>query len=117
MKLTTKIRKKYRIRNKLKNNNPNNRMRLSVSRSTKNISAQIIDDKNNKTLISATSNIKSLKNIKKKKTELSEIVANKIAELAKEKNIKKIYFDRSVYKYHGRIKIFADTLRKNGMEF
>jgi len=117
MKLTTKIRKKYRIRNKLKKNNPNNRMRLSVSRSSKNISAQIIDDKNNKTLISATSNIKTLKDAKKKKTELSEIVANKLAELAKEKNIKKVYFDRSIYKYHGRIKIFADTLRKNGMEF
>ena len=94
-----------------------NRFRLCVSRSTKNISAQIIDDKNNKTLISATSNLKSLKNSKKKKSELSEIVATKLAEQAKEKNITKIYFDRSIYKYHGRIKIFADTLRKKGMEF
>ena len=58
MNLNTKIRKKYRVRNRLKKNNPNNRMRLTVSRSSKNISAQIIDDKNNKTLISATSNIK-----------------------------------------------------------
>ena len=117
MKLNTKDRKKFRIRNKLKKNNPNDRMRLTVSRSSKNISAQIIDDKNNKTLISATSNIKTLKDAKKKKTELSEIVANKLAELAKEKNIKKVYFDRSIYKYHGRIKVFAETLRKNGMEF
>ncbi len=117
MKLSTKDRKKFRIVNKLKKNNPNNRMRLAVSRSSKNISAQIIDDKNNKTLISATSNLKSLKNSKKKKSELSEIVATKLAEQAKEKNITKIYFDRSIYKYHGRIKIFADTLRKKGMEF
>ena len=117
MKLSTKDRKKFRIRNKLKLNNPNNRMRLSVSRSSNNISAQIIDDATSKTLISATSNLKSLKDSNKKKSELSEIVATKIAELAKEKNIKKIYFDRGVYKYHGRVKIFAETLRKNGMEF
>ncbi len=117
MKLTTKNRKKFRVRNKLKRNNPNNRMRLSVSRSSKNISAQIIDDKNNKTLISATSNMKILKDMKKKKTELSELVATKLAEKAKEKNITKVYFDRSIYKYHGRIKIFAETLRKNGLEF
>ena len=117
MKLTTKNRKKFRVRNKLKRNNPNNRMRLSVSRSSKNISAQIIDDKNNKTLISATSNMKILKDMKKKKTELSELVATKLAEKAKEKIITKVYFDRSIYKYHGRIKIFAETLRKNGLEF
>ncbi len=117
MKLNTRNRKKFRIRNKLKKNNPNNRMRLTVARSSTNISAQIIDDKTNKTLISATSNIKLLKNTNKKKSELSEIVATKIAEQAKEKNITKVYFDRGIYKYHGRIKIFAETLRKNGMEF
>ena len=117
MKLKTKDKKKFRIRNKLKNSNPNKRMRLTVSRSLKNISAQIIDDINGKTLISATSNTKSLKDQKKKKSELSELVAIKLAEKAKEKNITKVYFDRGVFKYHGRIKIFAETLRKNGMEF
>jgi|TARA_B100000929_G_scaffold265332_1_gene232309 large subunit ribosomal protein L18 len=117
MKLDTKERKKFRIRNKLKLNNPNNRMRLTVTRSAKNITAQIIDDFTNKTLISATSNIKTIKDTKKKKSELSEIVATKLAEQAKEKKITKVYFDRGVYKYHGRIKIFAETLRKNGMEF
>tara|TARA_B100001250_G_C19758310_1_gene771226 strand:+ start:571 stop:924 length:354 start_codon:yes stop_codon:yes gene_type:complete len=117
MKLNTKTRKKFRIRNKLKKNSPSSRMRLTISRSSKNISAQIVDDKNNKTLISATSNIKSLKDLKKKKTELSEIVATKLAEQAKEKKITKVYFDRGIYKYHGRVKIFAETLRKNGMEF
>ncbi len=117
MRLQTKDRKIFRIRNKLKKNNSNNRLRLTIFRSSKNISAQIIDDKNNKTLLSATSNIKSLKEIKKKKIELSEIVATKLAEKAKEKKITKIYFDRGIYKYHGRIKVFAETLRKNGMEF
>ena len=117
MKLRTKDRKKYRIRNKLKRNNPNSRMRLTVTRSAKNISAQIIDDFNNKTLVSATSNIKTIKDGKKNKSELSEIVATKIAEQAKEKKITKVYFDRGIYKYHGRVKIFAETLRKNGLEF
>ena len=117
MKLNTKDRKKFRIRNRLKKNNPNKRMRLTVSRSLKNISAQIIDDINGKTLISATSNTKSLKDQKKKKSELSELVAIKLAEKAKEKKITKVYFDRGVFKYHGRIKIFAETLRENGMEF
>ena len=117
MKINTVTRKKFRIRKKLKLNNPNNRMRLCVSRSSKNISAQIIDDLTNKTLASATSNMKYLKDTKKKKTELSEIVAIKLAEKAKEKKITKVYFDRGIYKYHGRIKVFAETLRKNGMEF
>ena len=117
MKLNTKDRKKFRIRNKLKKNNPNNRMRLTVSRSLKNISAQIIDDISNKTLISATSNIKTLKNTNKKKSELSESVATELATKAKEKKITKVYFDRGIYKFHGRIKIFAETLRKNGLEF
>ena len=117
MKHTTLERKRFRIRNKLKKSNKHNRMRLTISKSLKNISAQIIDVTTNKTLISATSNQKILKDTKKNKSELSEIVAIKLAEKAKEKNIKKIYFDRSIFKYHGRIKIFAETLRKNGMEF
>ena len=53
----------------------------------------------------------------KNKSELSTIVAEILAKKANEKNIKKIYFDRGIYKYHGRVKIFAETLRKNGMEF
>ena len=54
---------------------------------------------------------------KTNKTEISKIVAEDLAKKALEKNIKKIYFDRGKFKYHGRVKIFADTLRKNGMEF
>ena len=51
------------------------------------------------------------------KSELSKIVAEKLAKKAHEKKITKIYLDRGNYKYHGRIKIFAETLRKNGMDF
>ena len=118
MKLSTMQRKKYRVRNKIKKVSKNDRFRLSVSRSTKNISAQIIDDNKNITLLSASSNEKDIKSLKKiNKTELSKIVAEKLAKKAKEKKITKIYFDRGVYKYHGRVKIFAEILRKNGMEF
>ena len=118
MKLSTNIRKKFRVSNKLKRAAPKDRFRLSISRSSKNISAQIIDDKKNITLLSASSVEKDVKNSNKvNKTELSKIVAEKLAKKAQEKKITKIFFDRGIYKYHGRVKIFAETLRKNGMEF
>ena len=116
MKLSTIERKKFRVRNKLKNVS-NSRYRLSVSRSAKNISAQIIDDNKNITLVSASSIDKDIKGQKKNKMELSTIVAESLAKKANERNIKKVYFDRGIFKYHGRVKIFAETLRKNGMEF
>tara|TARA_B110000438_G_C15591112_1_gene553881 strand:- start:62 stop:418 length:357 start_codon:yes stop_codon:yes gene_type:complete len=118
MKLKTSDRKKFRVTNKLKKVAKADRFRLSVSRSTKNISAQIIDDTNNITILSASSIEKDIKVLNKKnKTELSKIVAERLAKKAQEKKITKIYFDRGIYKYHGRVKVFADTLRKNGMEF
>ena len=118
MKLSTTTRKKFRIKNKLKKVSKPDRFRLSIFRSSKNISAQIIDDSKNITLLSASSVEKDIKESKtKNKSELSKIVAEKLAKKAQEKKITKIYFDRGIYKYHGRIKIFAETLRKNGMEF
>ena len=118
MKINSTIRKRFRIRNKLKKFAKDNRFRLSVFRSSKNISAQIIDDKNNKTLLSASSTEKKIRDMKKKnKIELSQVVAESLAKKAQEKKITKVFFDRGIYKYHGRVKIFADTLRKNGMEF
>ena len=118
MKLQSVDRKKFRVRNKVKKVSSPDRFRLSISRSTKNISAQIIDDTKNITLLSSSSIEKDIKSMNKvNKTELSKIVAEKLAKKAIEKKITKIYFDRGVYKYHGRVKIFAETLRKNGMEF
>ena len=117
MKLSTIERKRYRVRNKIKNSTKGDRYRLSVSRSSKNISAQIIDDVNKITIISASSLKKELKSEKKNKTEMSTIVAELLATKAKEKKITKVYFDRGTYKYHGRVKIFAEALRKNGLEF
>jgi len=117
MKLSTIERKRFRIRNKLKKVSSKDRFRLSVSRSAKNISAQIIDDVNNVTLVSSSSFEKDIRVLKKTKIELSTIVAENLAKKAKEKKITKVYFDRGMFRYHGRIKIFANTLRKNGMEF
>ena len=72
----------------------------------------------NVTLLSASSIEKDIKSGEKvNKTELSKIVAEKLAKKAQEKKITKIYFDRGIYKYHGRVKVFAETLRKNGIEF
>ena len=118
MKLDTIKRKKFRVSNKLKKFASKDRYRLSISRSSKNITAQIIDDSKNITLLSASSIEKDIKSGPKvNKTELSKIVAEKLAKKAQEKKITKIFFDRGIYKYHGRVKIFAETLRKNALEF
>ena len=118
MKLNTKKRKKFRVSNKVKKVASKDRFRLSLLRSSKNIFAQIIDDSKSITLVSASSIEKDIKTGSKvNKTELSKVVAEKLAKKAQQKKITKIYFDRGVYKYHGRIKVFAETLRKNGMEF
>ena len=118
MKLSTGIRKRFRVSNKVKKVASADRFRLSISRSAKNISAQIIDDTKNITLLSASSVEKDIKSSSKiNKTELSKIVAEKLAKKAQEKKITKIFFDRGTYKYHGRVKVFAETLRKNGMDF
>ena len=118
MKISTTIRKRYRVSNKVKKVASIDRFRLSISRSAKNISAQIIDDIKQITLLSSSSVEKDLKSGEKiNKTELSKLVAQKLAKKAQEKKITKIYFDRGSYKYHGRVKAFAETLRENGMEF
>ena len=105
MKITKAQRKRYRVTNKLKKVSPKNRYRLSVTRSLKNISAQIIDDTKNVTLVSASSNKKEIKSQNKNKKQLSTLVAEELAKKAKDMKITKVYFDRGIYKYHGRIKI------------
>tara|TARA_Y100000768_G_scaffold301346_1_gene235180 strand:+ start:143 stop:496 length:354 start_codon:yes stop_codon:yes gene_type:complete len=117
MNLTKIERKKFRVRNKVKKVSSVDRYRLSVSRSSKNISAQIIDDTKNITLAYASSNTNEIKSQKKTKKELSILVAETLAKKAKNMKITKVYFDRGIYKYHGRVKLLADELRKNGMEF
>ena len=115
-KMNNKIKRKIRNRNKLKKVNVN-RPRVSVSKSLKNLSAQIIDDKQRKTLVSASSVEKDIKLKKVKKIDKSTLVGEILAKRAKDKNIVEVYFDRGEYRYHGRLKIFAETLRKNGLKF
>ena len=93
------------------------RFRITVFKSSRNISAQIVDDKINKTIVSASSTEKDMKKNKKKKTELSIALGEILAKRAAEKKIHKVYFDRGGYKYHGRIKALAESLRKNGLSF
>ena len=115
-KINNKLKRKLRNRKKLKSRN-DNRFRISVSKSLNNLSAQIIDDKSKKTLVSASSIEKEVKSKKIKKMEKSTLIGEILAKRAKEKNVSKVYFDRGEHKYHGRIKLFAETLRKNGLKF
>ena len=115
-KLNKKIKRQLRTRRKLKLVKTD-RYRISVYRSLNNLAAQIIDDSNNKTLVSASSIEKDIKKNKVKKIEKSSLIGEILAKRAKEKNISEVYFDRGEYKYHGRIKAFAETLRKNGLKF
>ena len=115
-KINNKLKRKLRNRKKLKKVNVN-RYRVSVSKSLNNLSAQIIDDRANKTLVSASSIEKEIKGKKIKKMEKSTLIGEILAKRAKEKNINEVYFDRGEYKYHGRVKTFAETLRKNGLKF
>ena len=115
-KISNKIKRKIRNRKKLKAVS-SNRFRISVTKSLNNLSAQIIDDVLKKTLVSASSIEKDVKKNKIKKIEKSNLIGEILAKRAKEKNISKVYFDRGEYRYHGRIKAFAETLRKNGLKF
>ncbi len=115
-KINNKTKRKIRNRKKLKSVNAN-RYRISVTKSLNNIFAQIIDDKQNKTLVSASSIEKEIKSKKVKKMDRSSLTGEILAKRAKEKNISEVYFDRGSYKYHGRVKTFAEILRKNGLKF
>ena len=112
----------HRRRNRSKGNNlkHKNRLRLVVFRSNKNMSAQIVDDFMGKTIISASSLDKVLKdNVAKQKTktDISVLIGKVIADNAKEKKITNLVFDRNGYPYHGRVKALADSARKNGLKF
>ena len=115
-KISNRNKRKLRNRKKLKEVN-NSRYRVTVTKSLNNLFAQIIDDKQKKTLVSASSIEKEIKKNKVKKMEKSNLIGEVLAKRAKEKKISEVYFDRGSYKFHGRIKTFAETLRKNGLKF
>jgi len=116
LKINSNIKRIKRNRSKLKKRSFG-RFRVTVFKSLKNISAQIIDDSMNKTVVSASSTEKDIKKDKKKKTDLSKVLGEILAKRAVQKKISKVYFDRGGYKYHGRIKALAEALRKNGLNF
>ena len=93
------------------------RPRLSVFRSNKQIYAQIINDDNGTTIVSASSRIEDIASKKLNKTETARLVGNLLAERAKEAEIEKVVFDRNGYVYHGRIKALADGAREGGLKF
>ena len=116
VKINKKLKRKLRNRKRIKSLS-SNRLRICVSKTLNNLSAQIIDDNLKKTIVSASSIEKEIKNKKIKKLEKSNLIGEILAKRAKEKKIDKVYFDRGEYKYHGRIKVFAESLRKNGLKF
>ena len=91
--------------------------RLTVFCSNLHISAQIVDDKNGKTLTSASDLVKGIKDTKGTKMHLATLVGEQIAINAKEKKIKKVVFDRGSKLYHGRVAVLAESARKHGLEF
>lgn len=91
----------------------NDRPRLSVFRSNRQIYAQIIDDTKGKTLASAASHETKSKG----KTKAAEEVGELIAQKAKEAGVKKVIFDKGQYNYHGRVKALAEAARKGGLKF
>jgi len=96
------------------------RPRLTVAKSLKNVFAQIVDDTNRVTMVSASSNSKAVKpEIKSDmtKTDAAKVVGKILAQLAKEKGIEAVVFDRNVSRYHGRVKALADGAREGGLKF
>ena len=91
-------------------------MRISISRSLKNITAQLIDSSNGKVLATASTQQKSLKSKNGGNIEAATKVGGEIAKKAIELGHKKVTFDRSGYKYHGKVKALADSMRENGVK-
>jgi len=105
--------KRQRLKYRIKQRNISGHPRLVIYRSNTNIYAQLIDDNNNETILSASSLDKELKESIRKasnKIEKSTIVGNAITEKIKKAKIGKIIFDRNGYKYHGRIKALSDAI-------
>jgi len=114
-KILKRLTRKKRIRKNVHGSSL--RPRLSIFRSNKHIYAQIIDDSKGKTLVAVSE--KDLGKLKTKlvKTQIASLIGEMLAKKALKKKIKKVVFDRSGYKYHGRVKALAEGARKGGLEF
>lgn len=107
-----KTQRQNRVRAKLRHSN--GLPRLSVYRSNKHIYAQLIDDSKHTTLFGVSEKLISAKGTK---VEVAAVLGKKIAEMAKEKKIKEIKFDKGSYRYHGRVKALAEAAREGGLIF
>jgi large subunit ribosomal protein L18 len=111
-------RRRRRIRGKILGTGE--RPRLSVAKSLRNVFVQVIDDEKHATLVGLSSNSKEMKTLitdKDNRVAAAKKVGQKLAELAKEKGITSVVFDRNRYQFHGRVKAVADGAREGGLEF
>jgi large subunit ribosomal protein L18 len=115
-KRTLFLKRRMRNRSKIKKV-ANGRPRLSVHRSSKNISVQLIDDVNGVTLASASSLEKALGVVGKNNVEASAKVGAAIAERAKKAGVADCYFDRGGFLFHGKVKALANAAREGGLKF
>ncbi|MBL4749638.1 MAG: 50S ribosomal protein L18 [Amylibacter sp.] len=115
-KRTLFLKRRMRNRNKIKKM-ANGRPRLSVHRSSKNISVQLIDDVNGVTLAAASTLEKELGVIGTNNKEASAKVGAAIAERAKKAGVEECYFDRGGFLFHGKVKALADAAREGGLKF
>jgi large subunit ribosomal protein L18 len=115
--LVSRLKRKKRIRKNICGNQ--DRPRLSVFKSSKNIYAQIIDDTLGTTLVSASTLDKEFKdkNIEGKKVEIAKVVGTLVGKRALDKGITKVVLDRNGFLYHGRIKALSDGAREAGLNF
>ena len=120
-KLTAVQRRKYHVRNRIKSDaHKNGRPRLSIERSNKGMSAQIIDDAKGVTLAAANTTEADVKKAIKGNggnIEAATTVGKMLAERAKKAGVGAVIFDRGSYLYHGRVKALADGAREGGLEF
>ncbi|WP_149140228.1 50S ribosomal protein L18 [Gemmobacter caeruleus] len=110
------LKRRLRVRNKLKSMSAG-RARLSVHRSSKNISVQLIDDVRGVTLAAASTLEKDLGFVGKNNLEAAAKVGATIAERAKKAGVEECYFDRGGFLFHGKIKALADAAREGGLKF
>ncbi|MBN1915255.1 MAG: 50S ribosomal protein L18 [Parachlamydiales bacterium] len=110
-------RRMLRVRKNLKGKS--DKPRLSIYKSGRHLYAQLIDDEKGKTLVGLGTLSKSLQNTEfnKKSKDSARHIGEQIAKLAQNQNVKKVVFDRGIYKYHGIVAEFADAARKGGLEF
>ena len=108
--------RRLRVRNKLRRT-ANGKLRLSVHRSSKNISAQIINDVDGVTLASASTMEKEFGVVGKNNVEAAAKVGAALAERAKKAGLEEMYFDRGGFLYHGKVKALAEAAREGGLKF